>query len=62
MKFFCETNKLYLFDITPITFLLDLQDENCEIQLGSFANFFYKNQPPTYPKIENLRKQVNDFK
>jgi len=29
--------------MTPVTFILDLNDETCDIQLGKFASFFLKN-------------------
>jgi hypothetical protein len=37
----CETNKIPLFTITPTTFLLDFNDESCEIQLTKFLLFYY---------------------
>ena len=30
LKTYCETHKINLFDITPVTFNLDLNDESCE--------------------------------
>ena len=54
LQIYCETNKLNLFDITPVTFLIDLQDDNCEAQLGKFVSFFLKNNPKRkFPPITN---------
>ena len=30
LKTYCETHKINLWDITPVTFNLDLNDESCE--------------------------------
>lgn len=43
LKLYCESNKINLFSITPLTFLIDLDDENCYQSIRRFCKFFYKN-------------------
>ncbi len=43
LKLYCETRKQYLFEITPVTFVVDLTLENAEMELTKFATFFIKN-------------------
>lgn len=44
-----------LFDMTPATFIIDLQDENCEYDIGKFVSFFLKNMP----KSKKQALQIN---
>ena len=37
--------KFNVFDITPITFTIDFQDEQCEYNIYSFFKFYEMNQP-----------------
>ena len=34
-----------MFSITPITFIIDFDDEYCEYNLKQFISFFQKNDP-----------------
>ena len=61
LAFYCEQNKMNLFDITPITFILDLNKEDCDTTLQSFINFYYKNMPVEMQKPENMKKQYLDI-
>ncbi|KAL4506836.1 hypothetical protein ABPG72_001257 [Tetrahymena utriculariae] len=61
LKLFCETNKISLFSITPCTFLIDLNDDSCELQITKFANFFCKHHPKS-EYIENSKKMIAEFK
>lgn len=62
LKIYAETNKINLFDITPITFYLDLCEDSCEFQLNKFCSFFYKNLPKDHPKPDNIKKAIYDLK
>lgn len=62
LKLYCETNKINMFSITPVTFVIDLDDDACEVQITKFASFFIKNMPKTQNKPENVKKAINDFK
>lgn len=31
LKIYCETNKINMFSITPVTFVIDLDDDACEV-------------------------------
>ncbi|EAS01345.2 tubulin-tyrosine ligase family protein (macronuclear) [Tetrahymena thermophila SB210] len=61
LKLFCETNKISLFSLTPCTFLIDLNDDSCELQITKFANFFCKHHPKS-EFFENSKKMVAEFK
>lgn len=58
LKLFCETNKINLFSLTPVTFLIDLDDDACELLIGKFANFFCKNHPRAEELGENHKKVI----
>lgn len=63
LKLFCETNKLALFSITPATFLIDLNDDACELQVTKFANFFNKHNPNANELTAGAKKTtVAEFK
>ncbi|EAR86536.2 tubulin-tyrosine ligase family protein (macronuclear) [Tetrahymena thermophila SB210] len=64
LKPYCEQNKINMFTLTPLTFLIDLDDENCDSSLKRFAKFFYKHMPKNssvLKKPENPKKAVNEF-
>ena len=42
LKEICTENGLNLFDITPITFHINLIDKNWEMELQQFLEFFIK--------------------
>lgn len=52
---YCETNNLNLFEITPLSFLIDLDHENCHSTLQKFAKFFNKNKP------NNPKQSIKEF-
>lgn len=56
LSFYCEQNKMNLFDITPITFVLDMNKEDFEQTLSTFINFFHRNMPAEMQKPEPQRK------
>jgi hypothetical protein len=43
LKAHCENRKMHLFDITPLTFVVDLSLEGAEMELLRFASFFIKH-------------------
>ena len=45
LQLYCETKKIELFSITPLTFVLDFDDEYCDYNLKQFLSFFSKNDP-----------------
>ena len=45
LQLFCEQNRLFLFDLTPATFLIDLDYERSENQISYFLNFYNKLFP-----------------
>ena len=61
LAFYCEQNKSNLFDITPITFVLDLNKEECESTVQSFVTFYNKNMPNEMQTPENLKKVYLDI-
>ncbi|EGR27473.1 tubulin-tyrosine ligase family protein, putative [Ichthyophthirius multifiliis] len=51
---FCESNKLNPFEtITPLTYVIDFKDDNCEMFLNSFLKFYENNVP------QNLKNKIN---
>lgn len=42
-----------VFNLTPVTFIIDFDDEYCEYNIKQFLSFFIKNDPR---KNTNLRK------
>jgi len=43
---YCEANKINLFDLTPVTFCFDMDDEaHFDKDMQAFAKFFIKNNP-----------------
>lgn len=60
LRLFCETNKVQVFQhITPTTFIVDLNDDACEVHLRKFANFFCKHHPQA--SIMKKSKAVDTF-
>jgi hypothetical protein len=52
-----------LFDFIPITFVIELDDDDCEINLAKFASFFYKNMPSDCTnKPDNIKKAIIEFR
>ena len=45
LQIYCETKKMEVFSITPITFIIDFDDEYCEYNIKQFLSFFLKNDP-----------------
>ena len=39
-----------IFDITPTTFVIDLDEESCETNLNNFLKFYEENIPPNMKK------------
>jgi len=63
LSLYCELNKVNLFDLTPTTFLFDMDDEvNFDTDMQRFAKFFIKHhpEPNKYPRPNpNDRKNHN---
>jgi len=45
LQIYCETKKIEVFTITPITFIIDFDDEYCDYNIRQFLNFFQRNDP-----------------
>ena len=45
LQIYCETKKMEVFTITPITFIIDFDDEYCDYNIKQFLNFFQRNDP-----------------
>lgn len=61
LKSYAEYRKLMLWEITPLTFIVNLQEEDAELQLAKFASFFLKNIPKS-KRPENAKKIASDWK
>lgn len=49
--YFTESNKMNIYDITPLTYILDLtKDDSSDLALNSFLKFFELNMPPHMKK------------
>ncbi len=42
---FAENLKNNIFDIIPLTYVIDFSDENCDLILNNFLKFFEMNLP-----------------
>ena len=40
LQLYCELNKISLFDLTPVTFIIDLDDKYVEYDIQEFVKFF----------------------
>jgi hypothetical protein len=45
LQLYCETRRIEIFAITPITFIIDFDDEYCEYNLKQFLTFFHRHDP-----------------
>jgi hypothetical protein len=45
LTWFCESNKINAFQITPTTFIIDLHDEFVSLAISLFTRFFNHNNP-----------------
>ena len=45
--------------ITPTTFILDLDKEDCDTNFQNFLQFYYSNLPK---ELENLKKPINEVR
>ena len=61
LSFYCEQNKMNMFEMTPITFILDLNKDDCEQTLQTFINFYHRNMPSEMQKPDNQRKLYLDI-
>ncbi|EGR27130.1 tubulin-tyrosine ligase family protein, putative [Ichthyophthirius multifiliis] len=64
LKLYCETSKIFLFNITPITFTIDLSDDACVLHLTQFASYFYKLNPnkPKSNTQKLIKELINNLK
>ena len=58
---FAENLKNNIFNITPLTYIIDFNDENCDLILNNFLKFFDMNMPPSLKK-KNMNKQSFELK
>lgn len=42
---YCEKHKLNVFDYTPLTFILDFSDENCDFNVTQFLKTYEQFAP-----------------
>jgi hypothetical protein len=65
LQIYCETKKMEIFTITPITFIIDFDDEYCEYNVKQFLSFFTKHDPRksngTNKKSNNAFNFTNKF-
>ena len=64
LQIYTETKKIELFSMTPITFIIDFDEEYCEFHLRQLLNFFIKNNtklPSQSPAKTNPFQKVNTF-
>lgn len=47
---FSEGIKQNVFDITPLTYVIDFNEENCDLILNNFLKFFETNMPAELKK------------
>ena len=45
LQLYCETKKMEIFTLTPVTFIIDFDDQYCEYSMKQFMSFFLKNDP-----------------
>lgn len=56
---FIKQNRIDLFDLTPITFVLDLDKEDCDINFQNFLQFYMANLPKS---MESLKKPISEVR
>ena len=60
---FSEGIKQNVFDITPLTYVIDFNEENCDLILNNFLKFFEMNMPiELKKKQQNLQNKANDIR
>ncbi|KAL4443142.1 hypothetical protein ABPG74_002209 [Tetrahymena malaccensis] len=60
---FAESMKQNVFDITPLTYVIDFNDENCDLILNNFLKFFEMNMPTQVKKKQqNLMQKQADIR
>lgn len=52
-----QQNKYFISNITPTTFLLDLDDDNYEKSLSNFVSFYMSNLPENF-STENAKLNI----
>lgn len=50
-----------IFTITPVTFIIDFDDEYCEYNLKQFLSFFSKHDPRKVNNNNPSKKGLNSF-
>ena len=58
---FSEQIKMNLFDITPLTFIFDFDDEYCEANIAYFFKL-YEKFAPNHIKCQINQKIISDIK
>ena len=61
LQLFCETRKIEIFTVTPITFIVDFDDEYCEYNMKQFLSFFSKNDPRKGSSSPTKRNNFTNF-
>ena len=62
-----ESNKMNVFDITPVTYVLDLTKDDSEVSLSNFVKFFEMNMPAHMKKnytpksLLEIKKRLRPF-
>jgi len=59
MKYFAEGNRLNIFDYMPLTYYLDLNDENLDGCLMVFLKFFESHIPESMKMSAESKKFLN---
>lgn len=67
LQIYCETKKMEIFTVTPVTFIIDFDDEYCEYNIKQFLSFFTKHDPrkqngsPGKKPYTNTNNFINKF-
>ncbi len=59
---FCEEHKLNIFDITPLTFILDIEERSWEMDSRLFVEFFKRHMPIKHLQIDKNYKNRIDIR
>lgn len=57
----CLRHNLNVFEYTPLTFIIDFEDENCDYNLGQFLKTYEYFTPQSLRKMNNS-KYVTDHR
>lgn len=59
---YCESIKVNPFTLTPLTFIIDCEDEMCESFFNHFIKIYNSNMPSSMKKKQTDQRQLNEQK